>query len=76
MSYYKLKKEIKSLKEINEIAISETVFNISQEEFLLNIISEMSKLLEEGIKPHIIAIMIKNAKEKYFLNRIIHNSKL
>ena len=83
MNYQKLKINYESknslykhYKELYELAVSELHFYNLQVEFLKGVLDEVLKLNDKSIDHKIIKQVIKNAKERHFLDKLIHNDFL
>ena len=72
MKYTKLKKELKDSQDLYNDCLKKLVFEKLQNDFTLGVLNEIEVLADRNVSPGLIAKVIKNAKERHYLDKLIH----
>lgn len=80
MNYKKLKIKLNTQKQMREhyqtlynICLEELKFEKLQNDFLVSALNEVENLCDKKVKHKLIAEVIRNSKERRFIDKIIHN---
>ena len=72
MNYKKLKQKLTFYRQLNEAGVKELQFEKLQNHFLTSVLDEVEELADKKVNHNLIKQVIKNAKERHNLDKIIH----